>query len=436
VALVVVDNLRFSYADGHVALDGVSLEIADGEHIAVLGPSGSGKSTLVRALAGLVPHFHGGTFAGRVVVCGLDTREATPAQLAGSVASVFQEPEDQIVMMRVANEVAFGLENTAVPSSEIWPRVEEALALVGVEHLAERPTSELSGGELQRVCLASALALRPCLLLLDEPTSQLDPDAADRFFGVVQHLDCAVVVSEQRPARPLARADRVLFVDQGRIVLDAPRAEALDWLAANRPLYLPHTSETVCTVRNVSFSYGERVVLDRVSLEVRRGEIVALTGPNGVGKTTLGKIAAGLADPTSGEVEHARAGFLTQDPGRHLVRERVIDEVALGSDETRARAALSAVGLAGFDERHPRDLSAGERERLALAAVLASEPDLLVLDEPTRGVDPERKGELARLLRAQAPARGTLIITHDLPWAAEVADRVITLEPVRAGLHA
>ena len=151
MAVVVVDNLRFSYADGHVALDGVSLEIADGEHIAVLGPSGSGKSTLVRALAGLVPHFHGGTFAGRVVVCGLDTREATPAQLAGSVASVFQEPEDQIVMMRVANEVAFGLENTAVTPSEIWPRVEEALALVGVEHLADRPTTELSGGELQRV---------------------------------------------------------------------------------------------------------------------------------------------------------------------------------------------------------------------------------------------------------------------------------------------
>ena len=135
-------------------------------------------------------------------------------------------------------------------------------------------------------------------------------------------------------------------------------------------------------------------------------------------------------------MQHARAGFLTQDPGRHMVRERVLDEVALGADEQRARAALAAVGLAGFDERHPRDLSAGERERLALAAVLATEPDLLVLDEPTRGVDPERKAELARLLRAQAPGRGTIVITHDLVWAAEVADRVVTLDPVRAGQHA
>ena len=197
-------------------LNGVSLSIDDGEHIALLGPSGGGKSTLLRALAGLVPHFHGGVFAGRVTVAGLDTREATPAALVGHVASVFQDPEDQAVMSRVANEVAFGLENTGVEPSEIWPRVEEALASVGAAQLAERPVSELSAGELQRVCLASALALRPRLLLLDEPTSQLDPEAAESFFDLIERLPCAVLVSEQRPARPLARADRILFMDGGR----------------------------------------------------------------------------------------------------------------------------------------------------------------------------------------------------------------------------
>ena len=186
-------------------------------------------------------------------------------------------------------------------------------------------------------------------------------------------------------------------------MLDAPRAEALDWLAANRPLYLPHTSETVCSLRDVRFSYGDRVVLDGVSLEVRRGEIVALTGPNGVGKTTLG------ADRRRARRARRRVRCSTRgrlpDAGS-----RPAHGARAGARRGRARRgrdacprALADVGLAGFEERHPRDLSAGERERLALAAVLATEPDLLVLDEPTRGVDPERKAELARLLRAQAP---------------------------------
>jgi energy-coupling factor transporter ATP-binding protein EcfA2 len=435
VALATVDGLRFSYTGGTPVLDGVSLEIGDGEHIALLGPSGSGKSTLLRSLAALVPHFHGGRFEGRVVVGGIDTREARPADLAGTVASVFQDPEDQIVMSKVVNEVAFGLENLAVAPAEIWPRVDEALALVGAEHLADRATGELSGGELQRVSLASALALKPRLLLLDEPTSQLDPEAAEAFFDLVEHLPCAVLVSEQRPARPLAHVDRVLFMDAGRILLDAPRDEALAWLAEHRPLYLPHAPELVCSVRNVSFAYGDRVVLERVSLEVHRGEIVALTGPNGAGKTTLAQIAAGLLAPDLGEVTRPRAAYLAQDPGRHLVTEHVLDEVALGADVERARATLARLGLAEHEQRHPRDLSSGERERLALAAVLATEPELLVLDEPTRGVDPERKSELARLLRAEAPGRATLVVTHDLPWAAEVADRIVELD-VREGVRA
>jgi energy-coupling factor transport system ATP-binding protein len=435
VALAVVESLTFSYAGGEPVLDGVSLHVDEREHVALLGPSGSGKSTLLRALSGLVPHFHGGTFAGRVVVAGLDTRRARPSELAGAVASVFQDPEDQIVMSKVANEVAFGLENTAAPAAEIWPRVEDALAAVGAEHLAERATGELSGGELQRVALASALALRPQLLLLDEPTSQLDPDAAETFFDLVERLECAVVVSEQRPARPLAHVDRVLFMDGGRIVLDAERDEALAWLASHRPLYLPHGPDVVCSVRNVRFSYGDHLVLDGASLEVRRGEIVALTGPNGAGKTTLAQVATGLLEPDAGDVVHARAAYLAQDPGRHVVTERVLDEVALGADEARARAALAELGLERHLDRHPRDLSSGERERLALAAVLATEPELLVLDEPTRGVDPERKAELARLLRAQAPRRGTVVVTHDLPFAAEVADRVVELD-VREGINA
>jgi energy-coupling factor transport system ATP-binding protein len=380
----------------------------------------------VRALAGLVPHFHGGRFAGRVEVGGRDTRRVRPADLAGTVATLFQDPEDQVVFTRAAAEVQFGLENLGTPPAEIEPRAREALAAVGALHLAERPVAELSGGELQRVCLASTLALRPRLLLLDEPTSQLDPDGAAAAIELARESGATVVVSEQRPERVLEAADRVLFLAGGRLLDEVPDA----WLP--REAVVPEAEprgEPVCRLETVSFAYGSAPVVEARSLEVGRGEIVALVGPNGSGKTTLAKLAAGLLEPQSGRVAlQGRACYLSQDPGRYLVRERADEEVALavGGDLDRSRAALAQVGLAGFDERHPRDLSSGERERLALAAVLVAEPDLLVLDEPTRGIDPPRKDELAALLRAQASKRGTLVITNDLVFAGEVADRCVS----------
>jgi energy-coupling factor transporter ATP-binding protein EcfA2 len=440
VALATVRGLSFSYPDAEPALRDVSLELERGEVVAVFGPSGSGKSTLVRALAGLVPHFHGGRFEGRVEICGQDTRRTRPADLAGVVATVFQDPEDQVVFGRVEDEVAFGVENVGAPASEIAPRVRAALAALRAEHLLERRVAELSAGELQRVCLASALALEPQLLLLDEPTSQLDPEAADALVRLAAGLGVAVVLSEQRPAGPLEVCDRVLFLDGGRIVLDAPREDALAWLARHRPAYLDRHPDAppsappgpvMCRLDSVTYAYrGGPPVVDGAAIELRRGEVVALAGPNGSGKTTLAKLACGLLEPDAGTVEReGRAAYLSQDPGRYLVRDRADGEVALGvgGDIARAATALAAVGLAGFEGRHPRDLSSGERERLALAAVLVTDPDLLVLDEPTRGVDPERKDELAALLRAQAPGRATLVITHDLVFAAEVADRTISL---------
>ena len=440
MALASVDRLTFSYPDSATpTLGDLTLRIEPGERVVVLGGSGSGKSTLLRTLAGLVPHFHGGRFAGRVEIDGRDTRRERPADLAGTVACVFQDPEDQIVMTRVEAEVAFGLENLGTPPDAIAGLVRRALASVGAEHLVERRTHELSGGELQRVCLAAALALAPRLLLLDEPTSQLDPGGATAFFELVGELPCAVVCAEQRPARALEWAERVLFLDGGRLELDAPVEEALDWLRANRPAFLPRVpaapsepASGVAVCRLDGVSYDGR--LAETSLAVGRGEIVALVGPNGSGKTTLAKLAAGLLEPTCGRVElGGRAAYLSQDPGRYLVRERVEDEVALGSegDLARARAALASVGLDGHEQRHPRDLSSGERERLGLACVLVTEPDLLVLDEPTRGVDPERKDRLAELLRTEREGRGTLVLTHDLVFAGEVADRLVSLDEVR-----
>jgi energy-coupling factor transport system ATP-binding protein len=437
VALAIVERLSFAYPGTAESLTDVSLELGSGEVVALLGPSGSGKTTLLRALAGLVPHFHGGRFSGRVTVAGRDTRTARPAELAGTVATVFQDPEDQVVMARVANEIAFGLENLGVEPPAIWPRVMQALDDVGAAHLADRQTIQLSGGELQRVCLAAALALEPSLLLLDEPTSQLDPDGADAFLDAVVATGASVVLSEQRVARALGLADRVLFMEAGRLLLDAPREEAEAWLHRQRPSFLeesvyhpddrisrPSDDEPLLELRDVSFSYREGLpAVSGTSLALRSGEVVVLDGPNGSGKTTLAKLAAGLLEPASGTVERrGRVAYLSQDPGRYVVCEQAIDEVALAVDGDRSRAvpALERVGLGWAANRHPRDLSSGERERLALAAVAVSDPDVLILDEPTRGVDPERKAELAAWLATHAASGGAVLVaTHDRSFPAD-----------------
>ena len=450
MALAVVENVTYRHPEAVApALTEVSFAVEPGELVCLLGPSGSGKSTLLRALAGLVPHFHGGSFSGRVDVAGRDTRRHRPSDLAGAVASVFQDPEDQVVFAAVANEVAFGLENLGVPPGEIGARADAALGAVDAAHLAGRKTHELSAGELQRVCLASALALRPRLLLLDEPTSQLDPGGAEALLDLLAGFDCAVVISEQRPTLPLERCDRVLFLEGGRVLLDADREHGLAWLAANRPGFLPRGAPgtieeegpggAVCRIDGVTYLHAGGRGVDGATLSIGRGEIVALTGANGSGKTTLAKVAAGLLDPQSGRVvTSGRAAYLSQDPGRYVVEERVVEEVALGvgGDHVRARRALAAVGLRGFELRHPRDLSSGERERVALASVLVTDPDLLVLDEPTRGMDPERKDALAGLLRSGAAPRATLVVTHDLTFAGDVADRVVSLGRVAEPVHA
>jgi energy-coupling factor transport system ATP-binding protein len=449
VALAVADRLSFTYPGAaEPALRDVSLELVPGQVTLVLGRSGSGKSTLLRAFAALVPHFHGGRFSGHVEVAGLDTRRLGPAQLAGTVATLFQDPEDQVVFTRVLNEVAFGLENVGTPAREIEARALDALASVGAEHLADRPVAELSGGELQRVCLAATLALEPRLLLLDEPTSQLDPDGAEALVELAVRLardrGVAVLLSEQRPALPLALCDRVVFLEEGALAFDGPIGSARAWLEEHHPSFVsadgwdsvhrPNPDQLVARLDDVSFAYQDHLlVLDGVGLELRRGEIVALAGPNGSGKTTVAKLAAGLLEPLSGSVRRTgRATYLSQDPGRYVFRDRVDEEaaVSVSGDLDAARPALSAVGLGGYEHRHPRDLSSGERERLALAAVLAPGPDLLVLDEPTRGVDPERKRELAALLRSE-PGRATLVVTHDRAFADAVADRVVALAPER-----
>jgi len=234
------DDVRYAYGGASgPSLRGVSLRVAPGEFVVLAGLSASGKSTLLRAAAGLVPHFHGGTFSGRVVVGGLDTREHGPADVSAVAGTLFQDPETQVVLGIVRNELAFPLENRGAPPAAVARGVEEVALALGIEALLDRSTNELSGGELQRVALGAALAGRPRLVLLDEPTSQLDPVAGDELVWLLRRLNeewgTAIVLAEHRLERCLAHADRVVVLEDGAVVCDAPPRDFLSWAGERAP---------------------------------------------------------------------------------------------------------------------------------------------------------------------------------------------------------
>lgn len=454
-----VRGLRFSYGDRPVeALHGVDLDVRSGEILLLEGPSGGGKSTLLRALSGSVPHFHGGRFAGRVVVDGLDTMVAPPARVARAAGLMFQDPETQAVLGTVDRDVAFGLESAARPPRDIGPRVREVLERVGAAHLQERRIATLSGGERQRVAMAAVLACAPPVLLMDEPTSQLDDDGAAALAQVLRGLAAegtAVVMSEHRAERARPLAHRVVGVRDGRLV-EAPGGGAIMDGVSAAPATDggPAPGPVRLLVEGVDAGYPGRAVLAGTHLELRAGTVTALRGPNGAGKTLLARVIAGLHAPGAGRVlldgrdvtaEPAERRFpgialVSQDPGRHLLTERVEDEVGyalvrLGMPAGERRAALGRAMRSGDLEamagRHPLDLSVGERERVALAAGLVADPGVIVLDEPTRGMDPVRKAALAASLRARAAAgAAVLVTTHDASFAHVAADVVLGMHDI------
>jgi energy-coupling factor transport system ATP-binding protein len=474
------EGVTYAYPGaGRPALAGIDLDIEPGQLVLLLGASGSGKSTLLRAALGLVPHFHGGELGGRVRVAGLDTREHRPSALARHVGLVFQDPESQLVMGRPDREAAFGLENLGHPAGEIAVRAREALAAVGAAAFAGRPAAALSGGEAQRVAIASVLAMGQPILLLDEPTSQLDPVAAEELLGLVVRINrdrgVTVVLAEHRTGRLFAEADRVLAMEDGRLTIDATPPVAARALAASAPWALPPVTQafaragrpelplTVRAARSLVAAppagavpplppaaasagvvkahkrLGDVDALAGATTAFERGRVTALVGENGAGKTTLARAACGLLELDRGRVDPAaaRAGYVGQDPAHYLIHDTARDEVAyalrnLGvpapERDSRVEEALARLGLEGLCDRHPRDLSSGERQRLAIAAVAVMEPELLVLDEPTRGVDGLRKLALVELTRSLA-ADGTavVVVTHDMDFAAEAADAVTSM---------
>ena len=490
--LVVAEWFGYRYPEaGQASLRDVSLTIEPGTFTVLAGVSGSGKSTLLRALSGLVPHFHGGEVTGELSVGGLDVREHGPGELAAVCGTVFQDPETQVVMGGVRAELELPLEHRGEPAGAVARAVEETALGLGVAHLLDRRTDTLSGGELQRVAIAAAMVHDPPLLVLDEPTSQLDPVAGDELVLQLRRLNedwgTAVVVAEHRLERCIPAADRVIAMVDGAVECDAAPREFLDWavevapalatpgarlfsLAGLRPLpasvkeahaglraagiglpadrvgirhdmdakrrhgpperrrsrWFPHRKERpdpALALKEIWFEVEDGpTILRGISVELQAGECVALMGRNGAGKSTLLRLAKGLAEPTRGRVERAgEVALLLQNPGDYLVHGHAVEDAGV--------AGVAAAGLAGREEANPRDLSGGERQRLALEVVLAGDPSAVVLlDEPTRGMDRLHKDALAaRVVELADAGAAVMVATHDTEFAASLANRIVLL---------
>ncbi|MEU8296932.1 ABC transporter ATP-binding protein [Micromonospora sp. NPDC048909] len=449
------------------AVRDVDLRIEGGERVLLLGPSGAGKSTLLAALAGLLPE-DSGEQAGTVEIDGLDPRKDRER-----VGIVFQDPESQLVMARCGDDVAFGLENRGVPAAEIWPRVDEALRRVGFPYDRDRPTAALSGGEQQRLALAGVLALRPGLLLLDEPTANLDPAGAalvrDAVAGALD-ADTTLILVEHRVAEALPLVDRVVVLEPGGGVRADGTPEAVfgahgDALAAEG-VWVP--GRTVPPRRAGSTPGDLLLTADRLGLPprladtdlaVRAGEALAVLGPNGVGKSTMALLLGGLLRPGTGAVTASpelagrdagtpphrwrapalagRIGSVFQDPEHQFVTSTVYDELALGPRRSgRPEAAirstvdelLDRLRLTALAGANPYTLSGGEARRLSVATALATAPRLLVCDEPTFGQDRRTWLELVDLFADLRDAgHGVVTVTHDPEFVAALADRQLTL---------
>ena len=461
----------------NAALSGVDLDIAPGERVLVLGPSGSGKSTLMGGLAGLLGGAEEGEATGTLTVDGL-----APAQARGRVGLLMQDPEAQVVLARVGDDVAFGMENLGVPREEIWPRVEESLSAVGLDAPLDHSTTELSGGQKQRLALASILAMGPGLLLLDEPTANLDPsgiaEVRAAVEAVVERTGATMVVVEHRVDVWAPLVERVIVVADGRIAADGPLKEVLEqqgdalrergiWLPDDdvaaevgpAPEVAPASSEEapIARVTDLSIGYDKASpVRSGIDLTLERGVSTCIVGANGAGKSTFALTLAGLLPPLEGTVEvqtsdgtagdpHewsskqllGRMSMVFQEPEYQFLASTVAEELAIGpravgmSEEEitpLVEEHMEALGLTRLARANPMTLSGGEKRRLSVATALISAPELLILDEPTFGQDRGTWLGLVRLLRAALERGVTLVsITHDPAFVAAMGQRVVDL---------
>ena len=485
---LVIENLSFQYRTRpEPAIQNISFELKPGEVLLIAGSSGCGKTTLARCINGLIPRSYRGKREGKVLLHGKDVAEMQIADMAQIVGTLLQDPERQIVASNVFNEVAFGPENLGLPRAEIMARVDRAMERLKIEHLRDRETFNLSGGEKQKVALAGLLAMNPSILLLDEPLASLDPasayEALDAFRSLADEGKTVVLIEHRVEDAIAARPDRLLYMEAGQVKYLGP-IEALpveinhrevklpaEWVVKrvqqmgekiDRPEFTPNAlqGDPLVVFENVDFRYSDEtpLVLKDVNLTIRHGDLIAVLGPNGSGKSTLVKHAIGLLKPTKGRVlvdgkdtrtlsvaQIARVlGFVFQSPTHMLYAPTVREELEFGpknlgfkKDEMDQAVAesLATVNLNGLEEYPPLGLSFGQQKRTTIAAVLAMRSQIIIMDEPTAGQDYANythfMDEMCRpdvdgsqsVVAANFAA--TLFITHDLDLAITYANRVL-----------
>jgi energy-coupling factor transport system ATP-binding protein len=473
--LISVRQVSFRYRRAtEPAIVDVSLDVYPGQILLIAGPSGCGKSTLLRVLNGLIPATYRGELQGSVRIAGQDARELSLAEIGRIAGTVLQDPERQIVASHVFEEVAFGLENLGLSVEEIYARVDETLSDLRLSHLKHRETFTLSGGEKQKLAVAGVLALRPQLLLLDEPLANLDPVSARETLEMCRALADAgrsVVIIEHRVEEVLSIApDRVVLMDDGRVVYSGP-ATGVGAVADPRAVKLPAAvaiqrmaelgvgppavpepeigpDEPLIELKDVEFGYDERSVLRGVNLTIRHGDRIALLGPNGSGKSTLVKQMIGLLRPRRGTVTLDRkplaklsvaqaarsAGYVFQSPSHMLFAPTVQEELSfgprnIGQSEAEIREhsteALALMDLEGAEERPPLTLSFGQQRRLCIASVIVMRARVLLMDEPTAGQDYRSYTQFMDGILRLGSFAAQVFITHDLDLAISYANRVI-----------
>jgi len=504
-----IKDLQFRYrGEKKLALDGITLDVPKGEFLVIMGASEAGKSTLAASLNGLIPHYMRGRIKGDVVVLGRNTMESTIPQLAENVGIVFQDFEAQLFSTNVELEIAFGPENFGVAREEIKQRIDENLKYVGLEEFRNRPPFTLSGGQKQKLAIASVLAMQPKLLVMDEPTTDLDPISKQGIFEITNKLrqsdDITLIVVEHE-TEEILNADRIVLIQDGKIIKIGPVREILQevetleelgvmplgipmfFKKVNPSSQLPLTpDEGVEAFKKVSLQISEVKFKDMleedeavsrqfstpiiqckdlehtypngvralrgINLEINKGEMIAIIGQNGSGKTTLVKHFNGLLMPTGGDLMvngiptsdqgifklGQRVGYVFQNPDHQIFSEFVFDEVAFSprlrnipEDEVKERVseALEAVGLVGYEQEDPFSLTKSGRQRVAVASVLTIQPEVLILDEPTTGLDyKEQRSMMDMVKRLNERGSTTIFVTHHMWVVAEYAQKVIVVK--------
>ena len=479
---LLVENLSFRYRDRQgTAIRDISFEAHPGEVLLIAGASGCGKTTLIRCINGLIPRSYKGEVTGRILVFGEEVKEWPLSRISQNIGTVLQDPERQILGTKVRNEVAFGLENLGLPREEIFQRVDEALQFLKIPHLRDRETFHLSGGEKQKVALAGILAMRPSILLLDEPLASLDPASAQDTLDTVRQLaddGMTVLMVEHRVEDVMRiRPERVMFMSEGEIrylgnlsglskvvnyrEVKLPAADIVERAKADPApaeiKLLPSVTENrlerdaLVKFEQVGFGYeSEREVLHGIDLEIKRGDVIAVLGPNGAGKTTFVKHAIGLLKPKSGRVlvngrdtrqasvaEIAGTlGYVFQSPSHMLFAPTVREELSFGPRnlshsqeeiETEVRESLQIVNLADKENDPPLALSFGQQKRVSIAAILAMRSKILVMDEPTAGQDYQNYMNFMDAILQMPGFEAILFITHDVDLAVIYANRVLMI---------